>query len=267
MVNQEKADNLNIEDLRSIVFDSIFESRIFTEYLLFEYMLRAGAAKLIIISESLNIIAKNFEIPLGGSITLDYEHLLRFNKNKLLPEYSYNHDTLKMAGSLIDDIESERTHIYKKLSEIMFGGSKAEAAYIDSKGSFDQIVYTMIRNRDYNLVREIYFQVIESKDGFGGFSHRFSAGPEKKTLGVVGPISLNKAHPEIFNRIRTAEIGQLIKPFYVEGWWICIRVENREDSNFTPEIESVIAHQLLDNWLDTLSDDILNKAVGLFVSR
>ena len=58
MVNQEKADNLNIEDLRSIVFDSIFESRIFTEYLLFEYMLRAGAAKLIIISESLNIIMK-----------------------------------------------------------------------------------------------------------------------------------------------------------------------------------------------------------------
>ena len=108
--------------------------------------------------------------PLGGSITLDYEHLLRFNKNKLLPEYSYNHDTLKMAGSLIDDIESERTHIYKKLSKLCLVAA-SWAAYIDSKG-FDQIVYTMIRNRDYNLVREIYFQVIESKDSFGGFSHR-----------------------------------------------------------------------------------------------
>ena len=267
MLNKEKAYNLDTDNLRRIVFDSIFESRIFTEHLLFEYLLRAGAAKSIILAESLNIIAKNFDIPLGSSVDLDHDHLFRLNKNKSLQEYSSNHDTLKIASKWIDDIHSERALIYKKLSEIMFGGSRAESAYIDSKGSFDQVVYTMIRNRDYNLVREIYFQVIESKDSFGGFSRRFSAGPEKKTLGLVGPISLNKAHPEIFNRIKAAEIGQLIKPFYVEGWWICIRVEHREDSNFTPEIENVIANQLLDNWLDRLSDDILNKAVALFASR
>ena len=267
MINNSKSEPLGSVEIRNIVLDSIFNSILFDDRLFFEYLLRAGAAKMIVASESLNIIAKNFDIPLSNSILLDKNYLLRLDKLNTFQEYASSNNLPEIASSQMHDIESDRSHIFDKLSKVMFGGSTAEAAYFESKETFDQIVYTIVRNRDYKLVREIYFQAIESEDSFGGFSRRFSAGPEKKTLGVVGPISLNKAHPEIFNRIRTAEIGQLIKPFYVEGWWICIRVENREESSFTPEIESVVSHQLLDNWLDTLSNDILNKYVDMYVTR
>ena len=191
MANKENADNIDIDNIRSIVFESIFESRFFTDSLLFQYIVRTGAAKLIILSESLNIVAKILDVPLSNSIILDYDYLLKIDRIQSSQEYSSSYDTLTMTGSPLDNIESERTFIYKELSKIMFSGSRAEAVYIDSKESFDQIVYTMIRNRDYNLVREVYFQVIESKDSFGDFSRRFSAGPE--TLGVVGPAVL-KAH-------------------------------------------------------------------------
>ena len=266
MINNIRDIDSSFRDLQSIVFDSILNSVFITDTSIFIFLLRTGAIKEVILSESLKIILLYFGIPLGKTFAMDKDYLLSLNSNKSFQESS-NHHSSKVISGLIDNIKSDHSYAFNKLSERMFGGKRAEAEYIESKESFDQIVYTIVRNRDYKLVREIYFQAIESEGSLGCFSRRFSAGPEKKTLGVVGPISLNKAHSEIFNRIRTADEGQLIKPFYVEGWWICIRVEHREESGFTPEIESVISHQLLDNWLDALCDDILNKAVDLFVSR
>lgn len=230
MVDDSESPQANLDYLEDLVLKQVFDSPVFSLSLPFNYFVRIGAAKSIIQSEVLNILSQQFKT------------------------------------SLVSVLDSNSDQVFNNLAKIIFSGSKAHAAYIDSKDSFDQIVYTIVRNRDYRLVREIYFQAMDSEDSLGGLSRRFTAGLEKATRGIVGPISLNKGHPEICNKIKTAACGQLIKPFYVEGWWICIRIEHRDESSFTPEIEEIVSQQLLDDWINTLSDNILNRASAIQVS-
>ena len=50
----------------------------------------------------------------------------------------------------------------------------------------------------------------------------FSVGPEKRTGGKIGPISLNAPDPEISEILRISEVGQLQSPILIGDWVIVV---------------------------------------------
>ena len=243
-------DSTILHDLEKFIVDSALKSPTLNGELPLDYLILKGVAKQMVSSEVLDL-ASDFmytsqpkRVPTSRSADINHT--------------SFHSEDISSEPERRFNAKSNRAELIDSLAKITFGGQKAISAYQDLKEDFDQVTYTFIRNRDYRLVREVYFHALESEDGIGSLARKYSAGPERYRRGVVGPTSLSKAHPEILNRIRKASSGQIIKPFYVEGWWMFIRVEYMMKSEFTTEMEQLIASQLLDNWLDTICDRLLS---------
>ena len=76
----------------------------------------------------------------------------------------------------------------------------------------------------------------------------YSEGRERNTKGIVGPAPLTQAHPSLAERLRTAQKGQLIEPFEVEGWWLVVRLERYEPARFETQTAIKMARELFEEW-------------------
>lgn len=129
-------------------------------------------------------------------------------------------------------------------------GAKAESRFIASKQSLDQVVYSLLRTTDAGLARELYLQVLEGEANFADLAAMHTEGPERSTRGIVGPVPLSQGHPQLVDRLRTAEPGVLLEPFQIEAWWLLVRVENVMPATYGSEAADAMQQQMLEEWLD-----------------
>lgn len=129
-------------------------------------------------------------------------------------------------------------------------GAKAESRFIASKQSLDQVVYSLLRTGDGGLARELYLQVLEGEANFADLAALHAEGPERSTRGIVGPVPLSQGHPQLVDRLRTAEPGLLLEPFQIENWWLLVRVETVMPATYGPEAADAMKQRLLEEWLE-----------------
>lgn len=133
-------------------------------------------------------------------------------------------------------------------------GARAESHFLARKQSLDRVVYSLLRHKDLGLVRELYLQVREGEAAFDDLAAEHADGPERATRGVVGPVPLNQGHPELVNRLASAQPGVLLEPFPIEDWWVLVRLENRVPATYGPEAAEAMIRELLDTWLEEQVD-------------
>lgn len=126
---------------------------------------------------------------------------------------------------------------------------KAEARFLQRKNQLDSVVYSLLRLKDGGLARELYLRIDEREADFAELAAQYSEGPEKATRGVVGPVSLTQAHPQLAERLRTARAGQLLEPFTIQPWWLVVRLESLTAASFDAETAERMAHELFEEWL------------------
>lgn len=135
---------------------------------------------------------------------------------------------------------------------------KAESRYLDRKSDLDSVVYSLIRVRNEELARELYLQIFEDGMDFGELARRYSEGPERKTRGIVGPVSLSQAHPALTERLKTRAVGEIIEPFKAETWWLVARVEDREAAEFDRDIAIKMASELFEEDVEQSTEEAMN---------
>lgn len=136
--------------------------------------------------------------------------------------------------------------------------SKAEARFLNRKADLDRVVYSLIRLNDKDLARELYLQLEEGQADFADLAAEYSHGPERNTRGVVGPVSLTKAHPHLMERLRTANAGVVQEPFQIENWWLVFRLESLTPATFDEATRDQMSQELLDEWLEAEVAQYLN---------
>ena len=109
---------------------------------------------------------------------------------------------------------------------------KAEARFLSRKEQLDKVVYSLLRLQDAFLARELYLRVSGGESNFADLAAKYSQGPEAKTKGIVGPVPMTQAHPALSERLRTSKPGQLLQPFQIDQWWLVVRLERYEPSQF-----------------------------------
>ncbi len=133
-------------------------------------------------------------------------------------------------------------------------GARAESHFLARKQSLDKVVYSLLRNKDLGLVRELYLQVREGEAEFADLAAEHAEGPERATRGVVGPVPLNQGHPELVDRLVSAQPGVLLEPFAIEDWWVLVRLESQVPATYGPQAAEVMTRELLDTWLEEQVD-------------
>lgn len=127
--------------------------------------------------------------------------------------------------------------------------SKAEARFLERKTSLDLVVYSLIRVSEPWLARELFLRIVAEEADFAMLAAEFSQGTESKTRGVVGPVPMLQAHPELARRLRTSPPGLLLEPFQIEEWWLVVRVENYTPAVLDDATRMAMAKEIFEEWL------------------
>jgi parvulin-like peptidyl-prolyl isomerase len=127
---------------------------------------------------------------------------------------------------------------------------KAEARFLDRKTALDRVVYSLLRLPDPGLARELYLRIADGEADFAELAQNYSQGPERQTRGIVGPVPIEQAHPELVRRLRSNPAGTLLEPFRVENWWLVLRVESYSPANFDERTRDAMARELFEAWLE-----------------
>lgn len=143
---------------------------------------------------------------------------------------------------------------------------KAEARFLERKNSLDRVVYSLLRLKDHGLARELYLRIVDREADFAELAQQFSEGPERQTRGIVGPVPIEQAHPDLARRLRSNPPGTLLQPFKIESWWLVVRVESYAPASFDDATRDAMARELLEQWLQSEVDNRLQALQASFQS-
>lgn len=138
---------------------------------------------------------------------------------------------------------------------------QVEREFLEKKEALDLIEYSLIRVQDEDLCNEIYHQITEDNVSFRELSNRYGEGPESSNSGMIGPVPINKAHPELASRLRTSPVNTVSRPFKVDKWWLIARVNAVKPATLDPETTSLIQRDLTARWLRIILPKIVSKVV------
>ena len=137
--------------------------------------------------------------------------------------------------------------------------AKAEAHFLTRKTQLDQVVYSLLRVKDGALARELYLRIANREANFADLAAAHAQGPERSTKGIVGPVPLTQAHPQLADRLRTSSPGVLKEPFRIDEWWLVTRLESYTPATFSPDVAKQMSKELFDVWVGEETDSRISK--------
>ena len=137
---------------------------------------------------------------------------------------------------------------------------KAEAHFLTRKNQLDKVVYSLLRTKDAFLAQELYLRIDGEEANFGDLASQYSEGPERNTKGIVGPVPMTKAHPNVAELLRTTKPGVLLHPVQIGEWWIVMRLESYTPASFGQGMEEQLSQELFDQWV---SEELTRRMASL----
>jgi|UniRef100_UPI0040479BD7 parvulin-like peptidyl-prolyl isomerase len=126
---------------------------------------------------------------------------------------------------------------------------EVEIRFLDRKDDLDRVVYSLLRVSDRALAEELYLRVREEGASFRSLAEQFSEGPETETGGLIGPIAMTAAHPELAKRLRVGREGQIWPTFAIGDVWLVVRLERLLPAQLDAPTRAQMLHELFERWL------------------
>ena len=104
--------------------------------------------------------------------------------------------------------------------------------FLNIKDHLDRVVYSLIRTTNHEMADELFVRIKEGEATFAQMARMFSEGPEANTGGIIGPVCLQQAHPDMAERLRSTPVGRILKPFWFKEFSIILRVEDLIQARF-----------------------------------
>lgn len=127
--------------------------------------------------------------------------------------------------------------------------SKVEAYFMERKMFLDQVIYSLIRTQDQGLAYELYFRIQEGEAKFADLAREYSKGPESRTGGLLGPVSVSQPHPRIGKLLSISQPGQLWPPQVLAEWFVIVRLEKFMPAQLDDAMRRRLIEELFETWL------------------
>ena len=126
---------------------------------------------------------------------------------------------------------------------------EVEIRFLDRKDDLDRVVYSLLRVKERALAEELYLRVREEGANFRSLAEQFSEGAETETGGLIGPIAITAAHPELASRLRVGREGQIWPTFAIGDVWLVVRLERLLPAQLDAPTRAQMLHELFERWL------------------
>ncbi|NJK37636.1 MAG: peptidylprolyl isomerase [Oscillatoriales cyanobacterium RM1_1_9] len=127
--------------------------------------------------------------------------------------------------------------------------NKVENYFVSRKSSLDQVVYSLIRTKNPGLAHELYFRIAEGETAFADAAREYSEGPESRSGGLLGPVSLSQPHPAISKLLSVSQPGQLWTPRPLSEWMVVIRLEKFIPAQLDESMRRRLIDELFETWV------------------
>ena len=149
--------------------------------------------------------------------------------------------------------KSQRIERFKQL---VFS-EEVEIRFLERKLDLDQVHYSLIRVRDEHLAFELHQRLLEQEANFAELAATYSEGPERGSGGCIGPVPLTQAHPEVAEKLRTSQPGQLLQPFFLVNIWLILRLDRWEGARLEADQREELLSELFNDWLQQRALELL----------
>ena len=205
------------------------------------------------------------------NINLNEEEILT-SKESYMKFFSLN-DEKSLENHRILNLMSTENLFYKitlyakvqKYCEIHYSDYISKSFY-KQKEKIDSVTYSLIRVKEYGLIKEIYHRIKDDKDDFNLIAKNYSIGIEKQTSGIIGPLSLDKVHPKVKDKLKKCYLKFLHKPFKVNDDWILIKLEEYFDSKLDQNYIKKLKSELLDKDIEKELLNIYGDKLKSFIA-
>ena len=185
-------------------------------------------------------------------------------KELICGKYKINSDS--QFNDFLEKIKLNESDLYEKFGKqfkidkycLEKHSHQVGARFLERKNELDQVIYSLIRVKDVFTAQELFLRI---KDGanFGDIAKEFSEGPENKTRGIIGPISLNTSTPLLTQKLITSEPNKVNAPFQVSEWWLITRLEALTEASLDSDTELIIAREIMQDSLQEEAEDIIKS--------
>lgn len=168
-------------------------------------------------------------------------------------------DVLAIRQWSVDDLN---LHLHvpfalKKFSEFLFEPG-LEDEFLSANGGHDQVVYSMLKVKDKDLVRELWIRLEEGEATFADIASSFCEGTEASRKGLVGPLPMGNIQPrELATILRSLQVGEIHPPLTYGDWHVLIRLEALQPARLDDEMRTHL--------LDFKLNNLLNDRVALLM--
>ncbi|MEO1445900.1 MAG: peptidylprolyl isomerase [Cyanobacteria bacterium J06635_11] len=122
-------------------------------------------------------------------------------------------------------------------------GDRLKTFFLQRKDQLDRVIYSLIRTKDKELARELYFRLCDDGESFADVARQYSEGQESQTGGLVGPVELSVPHPTLAKILRVSYDGQLWEPTQIGDWLIIVRCEKLIPAKLDEAMRKRILHE------------------------
>lgn len=124
-----------------------------------------------------------------------------------------------------------------------------EIRFLERKLDLDQVEYSLIRVSDSDLAFELHQRLVEGEASFAELASSYSEGAERERNGRVGPVPLTQAHPDLAEKLRISQPGQLWPPFRLQNIWLIVKLEQLHRSQLDDQQRRNLIDELHDDWM------------------
>lgn len=157
---------------------------------------------------------------------------------------------MKEQGVGADDLDFflKRPVLLEKFKQDKFL-PHAERAFLDMKAGLDRVVFCMIRNRDHELLRELFFRLESGEESFENLAPKYSEGREAFSRGQIGPVELRLLNPALARVLATGRQGEIKQPVVIDGYGVITQVVEKIPARLNDAMRQKITGLLFEEWL------------------
>jgi hypothetical protein len=157
---------------------------------------------------------------------------------------------LLLEGTEESDLDFfiDRPVLLERFKKITFE-PQLGSTFLKLKAGLDRVVFFMLRNKDHELTRELFFRLESGEDSFESLASRFSEGRESTSGGRVGPVEMKQLNPALARFLSTAKAGVVNPPIVLDGFGVIILLQEKIPAKLDEGLKPTLVNHLFQEWV------------------
>ena len=123
------------------------------------------------------------------------------------------------------------------------------SAFLKWKAGLDKVLFSMLRNRDHELTRELFFRLESGEESFESLAARYAEGREAVSGGRLGPMEMKQLHPAMARVLSTAKPGVVNPPVVIDGFGVITLLHEKIAAQLDESMKQNLVNQLFHEWV------------------